>query len=419
MKQSNRYKILIWCNLLFLIGLLIIQVNWIFRAASLQEQLFSQKVSMALGRTTDCIMNDKKTYSDMKCCFAGSRPCSAGLYRIDETQKAKIDSILKSNLDFFDIDLSYDFEFIDCSKQGSNFDGLSGPKCYMRNLENTLDKSGLILKINFPGKTEFIIGQIGVPFIVSILLIALVTASFIITLRNYRREKILAGHTRNFVNNMVHEFKTPLANISFANNLIRKNYSESDEKINRYTGIIKDENTKLEEQTGKILGVAFSGENINLSDHSLNDILKDAAGDFRFIIEEKQGSLDLDLYDGNTSVKCDRGKLAAAISNIIDNAVKYSPDAPVISIKSYIAGNKVVAEISDKGSGMKKEHLKQIFDRYYRIPTGDVHNVRGFGLGLAYVRNVISSIEGTIKAESIPGQGSTFIISIPVMPKII
>ncbi len=406
----KRHGLLILFNIMFLIILLYIQVNWIIRVAEKEEAIFSQKVRMALTQTINDIKNDTSMCYQMECSIQNNL-CRDGYFNLNKEEKSRFNCLIKKNLRNLDINLNYDFDIVSNS---SNVNEVLGNNNYTQSLENALNKAGIHIRINFPDKSEFIISQIGFMFITSVVLIILITTSFIITIVNYRKEKRLDESTKDFINNMVHEFKTPLANILLANNLVRKNI-ENKNKITKYTSIIKAENSKLERQVERLLQVSILEKNnkYKLSEINLNDIVCDAVKSFQFIVNENGGKINVNLKATQPIVKGESGGLTNAISNVIDNAIKYSVDFPDILIETYNISKQVVVKISDNGIGIAKKHIPVIFDKYYRVSTGDIHNVKGFGIGLAYVKNVIESYNGKIVVESKIGKGSIFYIFLP------
>ncbi len=412
----KKHTILIIFNIIFFAGLLYIQVNWIIRVAEKEEAIFSQKVRMALAQTINEIKNDTIMCHQMKYCFVQTSSCGSGYYNLGEKEKYRFDCLIKRNLKNLDINLDYDFDIIRDTSDHSNINEVLGNNNYTESLEEALDKAGIHIKINFPDKSEFIISQIGFMFITSVILIILITASFIITILNYQKEKKLAERIKNFINNMVHEFKTPLANVALANNMIKKHITDNN-KINRYTSIIKDENKKLEKQIERILQIpAFEhNKNKKLYKVDIHEIIKNSARPFEFSVNENGGKINFKLKASETFVKGEENHLTNTISNILDNAVKYSDKQPEITIETYNSDDEIIIKISDNGIGIDKKQIPLIFDKYYRVSTGDIHNVKGFGIGLAYVKSVVESYNGKILVESKIGKGCIFNIYLPLL----
>ena len=410
--NKKRQKIIIVANITFLLIILIIQINWIFTAARQQEDIFNRNVEMALAKTMEEIKGNMDICSHLNNDVNKSVGCLNNVIMIKGDNKEVIDSILQINLEYYNVTIDYSYEIVNspiraCGKESH---------CYSKCLSKTSNESGVQLKINFPGKTEFILSQISFLFVISILLIILVSISFIFTLKNYSRVEKLSMNTRNFIDNMVHEFKTPITNVKLANSMIRKSCADENDKIVQLTKVVQEENERLEMQVERVLLMSTFDNNQqqNIQKEDIHDILQKTMESFKLQISEKNGTIGFDLNANDFNIRCNRESLSRAFSNIIDNAVKYSKGNPEINILTYNKKNSLYIEFSDKGCGIKKEHLPNIFDKYFRVPTGNIHNVKGFGLGLAYVKNVIKSCGGNITVASKFGEGTVFTIEIPI-----
>lgn len=410
MKKNKHYYILLWAISTILLVLLLIQVNWIFRAAKMEEKLFSKKVEMALIETRHDIADSKLLCDSMKYCVRTFQ-CSNYLKK---KKLAEVDSLIQKNLNTYHLHLDYEFEIEDV-KLGSR------PRthnCYMQSLEGILKEDGISLRINFPGRNQFILRQIGGMFVLSVVIIIALLIIFWTIIRSYIKQKKLAERTRDFINNMTHEFKTPLANIGFANNLLGKSKEvEESEKLVNYTQIIESEKNKLRGNVEEILNIAHFERNgkhcSNFEKNDLNDIVSEAIKAVFFHIEERKGDIDQELSLQLPTINSNKKHLVNAIINILDNSIKYSIDPPKIMIKTYEDKNNVVVSIKDKGIGIKDTDLKHIFEKYYRVSTGDVHNVKGFGIGLTYVKKVVVEHHGDINIESKIDEGTKVTVYIP------
>jgi two-component system phosphate regulon sensor histidine kinase PhoR len=217
---------------------------------------------------------------------------------------------------------------------------------------------------------------------------------------------------------MTHELKTPISTISIsAEVLLREDTFENSERIQQYAKIIRAENNRLEAQVEKVLQLAkLEKEQIQLNRSIINlhTIVKEVSETFEITIKEREGQLNLDLSASQQSIDADPIHITNVISSLFDNANKYSPDNPVITVRSQNDLNAIRLMISDNGKGIPSNDLKNIFEKFYRVPTGDVHDVKGFGLGLFYVRSILKAHDGSIAVESKPLEGSTFTITLPL-----
>lgn len=409
----NRTYIFIALSSIALLIVLIIQVNWILETAQIKEQLFNEKANIILARTTDALVSDKKT-------------CKALGVRVGENEIRKIDSLLTHYMRFYDFHIEYSFEVVKSSllpfkEINTSTTNLSPnqPACYQEGLEQEVNKYGWELKLNFPEKKQFIMAEMGIQFATSVVLIMLVLILFWRTTLSLLREKKISEHTTDFLNNMTHEFKTPLTNIALASKMIVKDSTiKQEDKIKHYSGIILEENEKLRLQVEQVLSMTAleRGEiPIQKTELDFHQLIRDSVKCMNLQIENKQGQLSLNLNANRFVVMGDKTHLTNVICNLIDNAVKYSVEKPEISIETSNMEYDLAIAISDKGIGIEKEYQTKVFDKFFRVPTGDVHDVKGFGLGLAYIKKIIELHGGTIElmSDSGEGKGTTFTILLP------
>ena len=254
----------------------------------------------------------------------------------------------------------------------------------------------------------------------AILFTIIITTAFFITVRTLLKQKKLSEIKSDFINNMTHEFKTPLATISLAVDALKNDkVSGNKEKADYFTGIIKEENKRMNKQVETILQAALLDKKevqLNMKRLLAHDIIVNVLNNINLQVEEKGGKIDVELDAENDLIMADEVHFTNVINNLLDNAVKYSKDNLHIKLSTKNAGNHLKIKIEDNGIGMNKETLHRIFEKFYRAHTGNVHNVKGFGLGLSYVKTMIDAHHGTIKAESVLGKGSSFTISLP-LPK--
>lgn len=252
----------------------------------------------------------------------------------------------------------------------------------------------------------------------SILFTLIITTAFFITIRTLLRQKKLSEIKSDFINNMTHEFKTPLATISLAVDALKNEKVAGDkEKTNYFTGIIKEENKRMNKQVETILQAALLDKQevqLNLKKLSAHDLVVSALNNINLQVEEKGGKLEVDLGAEKDLILANEVHFTNLINNLLDNAVKYSKENLYIKLSTKNTGNQLKIIIEDNGIGMSKETLNRIFEKFYRAHTGNVHNVKGFGLGLSYVKTMVEAHHGTIKAESVLGKGSSFSITIPL-----
>jgi two-component system phosphate regulon sensor histidine kinase PhoR len=389
---------------------LAIQVNWIFQTAQIKEQLFNEKANMVLSKTAETLASDSTARKNL----------GTG---VGDAERNKIDSLLNHYMAFYNIHIDYYFEIkpnaiaVNNNTSFINNAYLNPVGSYQTCIGEADDKNAVELKLVFPEKRQFILAEMGTPFITSVILILVVLVMSWRTILSLLKEKRISEHTTDFLNNMTHEFKTPLTNIALAGKMIVKDSTiKQEDKIKHYSGIILEENEKLRHQVEQVLSMtALERGEIPLRETELDfhQVLQDAIKYIHIQIENRQGHLELDLQANDFVVMGDRTHLTNAFCNLIDNAIKYSTEKPELSIHTANISDKLVVIISDKGMGIEKEYQKKVFDKFFRVPTGDVHDVKGFGLGLAYIKNIVESHRGTIELKSEKGKGTTFTITLP------
>ena len=255
----------------------------------------------------------------------------------------------------------------------------------------------------------------------AIIFTIIIVCAFFFTVRALIKQKKLSEIKSDFINNMTHEFKTPLATISLAVDALKNEKVLNDrEKMNYFTGIIKEENKRMNKQVETILQAALLDRQevqLNLKKLHAHDLINSALNNINLQVDEKKGKLDVNLAASKDQLMADDVHFTNLISNLLDNAVKYSKDNLQIKISTQTTGHFLKIKIEDNGIGMSKETVTRIFEKFYRAHTGNLHNVKGFGLGLSYVKTMVEAHRGTIKAESIPGKGTTFLLSFPLSKK--
>jgi two-component system phosphate regulon sensor histidine kinase PhoR len=284
--------------------------------------------------------------------------------------------------------------------------------------ETTQDRNALY--VYFPNQKQFIIRNVGVMLGGSGILILVIMVCFYLAVTTILRQKKLSDIKNDFVNNMTHEFKTPISTIALATEMAEENAlnSGSMPRITRYLGIIKDENKRLGVQVEKVLQMALldKGEvKLQQAETNIHTLIEKVLHSHRVQIEQKSGEVSLKLEAENSVVFCDPMHFYNVINNLIDNAIKYSPDKLVLKIQTKNQQHGLLISIADQGLGMNKDQQHRIFENFYRIPTGNLHDVKGFGLGLSYVKKMVEVHRGNVWVESDLGEGSTFHIWLPIL----
>jgi two-component system phosphate regulon sensor histidine kinase PhoR len=253
--------------------------------------------------------------------------------------------------------------------------------------------------------------------IISALFIGLIIAVFAIALRIILRQKRISDIRNDLVNNLTHELKTPISTIGLAcEALADPSVPKTDQQVRTFVGMIRDENKRLGALVENVLqsAVLDSGHMVlKLVDLDMHSLVQDVIRSSNIQVSRRSGRIETDLRAEIHHVQGDRIHLTNLLYNLIDNAVKYTRQEPVIRIVTHSNDTGITLSVSDNGIGIAPSEQRKIFDRLYRVPTGNIHNTKGFGLGLSYVRTVVERHRGTIRVESVPGQGSTFHLFIP------
>lgn len=250
------------------------------------------------------------------------------------------------------------------------------------------------------------------------ILTMIIVTVFALAIYYMQMQRRISEIKTDFINNMTHEFKTPIATINIASDALKNDKISSDaEKVKYYADLIKQENKRMNSHVEMVLRMAKLERNqmdLNIEEVNLNGIVQKSIEPIRFIVEERNGTVFEEYKADKVFVNGDPFHLENIIINVLDNARKYSTGKPEIYVKTYNADNYFVIEIKDKGIGMSQNVLKKIFEQFYREETGNIHNVKGHGLGLAYVKKIVQLHGGEVIVESLPAKGSTFYIKIPL-----
>jgi signal transduction histidine kinase len=275
------------------------------------------------------------------------------------------------------------------------------------------------LLLYFPDQRNIIFRSLSGLMIVSIFFTLIIILSSILAIVTMLRQKRISDIKTDFINNMTHEFKTPIATISIAVDSINNpKVIDEPERIRTFTHVIKEENNRMNARVEQVLQMALldsSEFKLNLKPFDVNALVAKVAGNIRLQVENREGHLDIKTGAQYPLVEADEIHLGNVIMNLLDNANKYSPGKPEIGIITTNRGGSVVIKVEDKGIGMNQETQHKIFEKFYRLTSGNIHNIKGFGLGLSYSKAIILAHKGEIRVVSEPGKGSTFEVTLPAM----
>ncbi len=420
--RKNAIRLVVLLGAISVIGIVLTQIYWVKKELDLKDKEFNQTVQIALRNVAE----DMAQYGQF------SLPpkdvinqVSTDYYvvNINNTIDAKtLEFYLIKEFNAVGINTDFDYGIYDCSSDKMvygnyiSFTPKDAKDKVVKSLPK-LDKFTYYFGVRFPDRSSYVVSRMDNWVFTSIILLVVIIffgyAMFVIL-----QQKRLSEMQRDFINNMTHEFKTPISTIAISSDVIANPHIvETPERLSTYAGIIKEEAGRLNRQVEKVLQIAKEERNefrLNKEQVDLHELVKNAADSFGVTIHDKQGKITLDLKAANHLVNADRQHLANVIYNLLDNAVKYTNEAPLIKIGTVNFDKKILLSVQDNGIGIKKEYQRKIFDKFFRVPSGNLHNVKGFGLGLSYVRNIVNAHGWKIKVDSEPGKGSTFTLEIPV-----
>ncbi|MBO3698051.1 HAMP domain-containing sensor histidine kinase [Roseivirga sp. E12] len=428
---------------LSVIGLINVQLKLIRADVEVYQQQFKLLVPEYISDMQSAIRKDK-TLRDLVNSYKGPEK----YFVIESFEDAPDDQILmnlKKNIDaVFDLNkLNIDYElkvimgqdrrcffYSDEQEKESNpriteivdhdnFMCLCGPNVGMGHGQHGAGEyTALDVSIDYPNELGGFVGENGPLLRTSLLLLLILIAAFSYTVITINKQKKLSDLKNDFINNLTHEFKTPIFSISLASGLLRKSEEvKQSARLLKYTELIDNEGKRLKSQVDKILQMALiDSGNFKLDKKQLNlhDLIERVSKNFELIINEQKGQLTLDLSAESASIFADETHLNNIIYNLLDNAVKYTEKRPEIVVSTANTDEGIILIIKDNGIGMSEQVQKFIFDKFYRAGSGDLHNVKGFGLGLSYVKSVIEAHKGGINLNSKKNEGSEFNIYLPL-----
>jgi two-component system, OmpR family, phosphate regulon sensor histidine kinase PhoR len=426
MSKKRTTSIIVLITSLALFGIVVSQYLWVKYAVDLRKEIFDNRVQITLREVANELEESEiSEYSHIGCVKSQNKQDKTCCNHPIETHK--LDSImnnifctLKPNKDYVygiintknnKLIYSSDTKFENELLNTYHYLPLSCPK----------NPNAFLLALYFPTQDKYILNRMSLLLIISTLFLLVVIISFYSTIITFVKQKKLSEMKSDFINNMTHEFKTPISTISLASEMLSNpSVQSSREKIKQYASIIFDENSRLKNQVEHVLQMAaidkkqiqIKQEEVNI--HEVLDLVIDS---FKLIMKEKNVSLTTKMESTKPFIMADKVHLFNIFSNLLDNAIKYTELDPEIVITTKDVQKGIQITFKDNGIGISPEFLKDIFKKMYRVPTGDIHNVKGFGLGLYYVKNMVELHKGAIKVSSEPEKGSTFEVFIPHIEK--
>ena len=413
--RKRNLQIIIIVSALSLLGLIFMQFFWMRKSLRVAEKHYNHRVNLALQ---DVIKEIERTEGGLQFLLTPKN-------EIVQAGSKKLNSLLHQYFDYHRLESNFNYTITTNRSDSILF--TYAPLKAMANdtrphkvcLNRLEGGGGLHLEIFFPTKQRAIFLEKIAWFIFSGLFLLVVIFSFSYIIFMIIRQKKLSEMKSDFINNMTHEFKTPISTISLAAEvLLQSNESSSTSRLRRYAKIIFDENQRMQTRVDRVLQMALIDKNefrLNLSETDIHKLIKETMNSISLHDYEKQVQVKYNLTAENHVILADELQIRSMINNLLENAVKYSSKQPVINISTRQMNGSVHIRLQDNGIGISSEAAKHIFDKFYRVHTGNIHDVKGFGLGLYYVKSIVEAHSGSIKVRSELKKGTTFDIFLPII----
>ena len=415
------------------IGLCILQVENLTSSLNTNRKIFLQKVDLASSSISEEFLTD--TNNPYLLNTAAHQLDVSGKLN-DPQMDQKFRNIINPTLEAYGIDIAYEYAIYVHKEFGEGFkfvmgDSGSSLDFELVNCENPDERghgwvnltcskdlgSDYHLALFFPGQDAYVFAQSRGALVMAVLFILLLIGCFAYTLFVIQRQKKISEIKNDFINNLTHEFKTPIASIGLATNMLKRDDSDAkSERRSKYLDLIEQESKRLEGHVDKVLQIAMMDSGNFTLDKQLLDVhevIEDVVEGMSLALAKRKGEIELQLNAAKSLVSADPTHMVNIIYNLIDNAIKYTTDTPQISITTMDSKQGIQISIRDNGIGLGEEIQKFIFDKFYRAERGDVHNVKGFGLGLSYVKKIINAHKGKIDLTSKLNHGSEFRLYFP------
>jgi len=436
---------------LSLIAIIYIQINWILTMMQNRKEQLRQQIITAVAKVGQGLIDERSNVSSSRIlrlrpgAVWRPDPLISELLRVPPITQSYSEQDINTRIrKAFDKSglKSAGFDFSLISNAGSsdqNFhtqDELQSPN-FIQEYNDTIRNYQYVYLFQAPENTDansvlpeealivvvhdfngLVQGEMRFMIISAIFFTLMIIAAFYVTVNALLRQKKLSEIKNDFINNMTHEFKTPLATISLAVDALRNEKVVQDrEKSGYFTSIIKEENRRMNKQVETILQASLldrQDQQLNLRTLHVHQVIQEAMENFQLQLDGNGGSAELQLNARTDLIEADEVHFMNLITNLIDNAVKYSKENLLIKIATHSTNKSLVIRIEDNGIGMSKETQRRIFEKFYRAHTGNLHNVKGFGLGLSYVKTIVEAQRGKIKVDSTIGKGTTFTLEFPL-----
>ncbi len=418
MSRKSIYLI-VFLATISLIGIIITQIFWVDKAFTIKDREFNDRTVIALTSVVERIQALNLDSSDVDEPVVQETSNYFVAHVNDTLHPYLLESLLKEEFQASLLRQNFEYVIYDCFNDSIVF----GSKVNLEEPDNIvksevvtpqkkLNRDGHYFGVYFPEKQGYLLDQMGI-WIFNSVIILLVVLFFSYAIMAILKQKKLSEIKTDFINNMTHELKTPISTISISTGALL-NLSDNP-AITKYVKIINSENTRLKNQVERVLDIAtLSPNKLNLDKEqiSLHELLKEVGEAFELKLQQVDGKLTLDLKATRDDILTDKLHMSNVFTNMLDNAMKYCKNKPSIYLSTSNTNDKISIIIQDNGIGIEKKHQSMIFEKFFRVPKGDRHDVKGFGLGLFYVKSVLGALGGSIKLLKSESSGSTFKIDL-------
>lgn len=425
--KEKPFKLLVVVAAISLLGVIFMQLYWVRDAVQLKEEQFNTSVGIAIKSVLNRILELNTDETRQR--LANQQPCTEKTEITDVIRPRLLDSLLRTELGCMKIVKGYEYAVYSKVNHRVIIGNVAVLNDNLFHSEHQLSVEALFnpgnyyLSVYFPAQKSALLMQLFWWMLLSGLFISAVAFSFYYTLKVVLTQKRLSEMKSDFINNMTHEFKTPVATISIAGEMLLKDEILSNpDRAKKYASIILSENKRLQEQAEQVLQSALLEKDavkLRKQQADVHQIIGEVLESFHLQIKERNGVLNHSFKAAHTSLKIDRFHISNVIANLIDNAIKYSPEILDVQLLSWSNDKGFYLKISDKGMGIAREDMKHIFKNLYRVHTGDRHDVKGFGIGLFYVKKIIEAHGGHITVDSESGKGTSFTLFLPFLSQVI
>lgn len=419
--KSSTIRFVVILAALSIIGITITQIYWVRRAFDLKEAEFVRTVNTALYNVAHQIFDINKTPSPAN---NPVKQLSTNYFVVmvnSEIDANLLEYLLTNEFEKRAIVADFEYGVYDCSSERMVYGNYVPLKTTKENITNkNLPKwstQGYYFGVQFPNRAAHIINQMGIWSFSSVVLLLVITF-FAYTLFVILKQKRLSEIQKDFINNMTHEFKTPIATIAVSTEVLKDPaILQQPERLRNYAGIIEKENIRLKHQVERVLQMArLDKEDIGLKKEvvDVHQLIQDSIRTHTMALQERNGDLRCELKASGTDLSADKLHLTNVFNNLLDNAIKYCREIPEITVRTFNHKKGFLIEVLDNGIGISPENQRRVFQKFYRVPTGNVHDVKGFGLGLSYAKTVVEAHGGEISLQSELGKGCVFRVYFPL-----